>query len=128
VFFVAEKDESLYALDVDEDYVFYSNPVSRAASLYGEETDTTTPDLVAHAKNAHRSDKMEVPALYTPDVRKQLQKLKAHQPWFLGIMTVIQVLALVGSFILNWRVTGRAIQTNPFNYMIGPDSGVSYLA
>ncbi|KAI8817544.1 rhomboid family-domain-containing protein [Fimicolochytrium jonesii] len=49
--------------------------------------------------------------------------MKSHRPWFLGLMTLIQVGALIGTLILNWKSTGTPIQTNPMNYMIGPASG-----
>eukprot|EP00842_Homolaphlyctis_polyrhiza_P006158 jgi/Hompol1/6543/HPOL_005018-RA len=139
-------------LDIRDDYLFYSNPVSREVSISemdpilatGGIGTEITPSMaengrvMTHAqaaktgrdagnfKGAGRNDKEvkdAMPALYDPFVRKQLSQLKTHYPWFLLITTIIQVLVLIASFVLNYRSTGSPIETNPFNYMIGPDSG-----
>ncbi|KAI8909309.1 rhomboid family-domain-containing protein [Powellomyces hirtus] len=62
--------------------------------------------------------------LHNPKIRIQLASMKHHRPWFLGIMTIIQVACLIGSCVINWKTTGSPIQLVPFNYMIGPGSGV----
>ncbi|KAI9090095.1 hypothetical protein DFS34DRAFT_585330 [Phlyctochytrium arcticum] len=63
-------------------------------------------------------------SLHNPKVRIQLAKMKPHRPYFLGLMTVLHLATLIASFILNKKTTGSLLQTNPFNYMIGPTSGV----
>ncbi|KAJ3417099.1 hypothetical protein HDV05_006958 [Chytridiales sp. JEL 0842] len=64
------------------------------------------------------------PTLYSPEVRKELDSLKSHRPWFLYVMTAIQVCVTIGSLVFNQRVTGSFIETNPFNYMVGPAPGI----
>ena len=49
---------------------------------------------------------------------------RPQKPWFLGTVTIIQVLLLILSMILYWIKTGSPIQINPFNYLIGPGGGV----
>ncbi|KAJ3215582.1 hypothetical protein HDU67_000240 [Dinochytrium kinnereticum] len=67
----------------------------------------------------------EIPrTLYDPEVRQGMPTLKSHKPWFLGVMTAIQVVTVIVSFVLNQQFTGSVIQTNPFNVMIGPTPGV----
>ncbi|KAJ3100900.1 hypothetical protein HDU97_001840 [Phlyctochytrium planicorne] len=67
----------------------------------------------------------EIPkTLHDPEARKNMPTLRSHRPWFLGIMTVIQISTVIGSLILNLQWTGTPIQTNPFNVMIGPTPGI----
>ncbi|KAJ3022408.1 hypothetical protein HKX48_006225 [Thoreauomyces humboldtii] len=64
-------------------------------------------------------------SLHNPKIRIKLANMKRHRPWFLGIMTIIQVGTLIASFVLNYRVMKLPIEVTPnFNYMIGPASGV----
>nr|KAJ3420116.1 hypothetical protein HK105_006070 [Polyrhizophydium stewartii] len=153
--------ETVYELDIRDDYLFYSNPVSRAPSAddvsvlvpmggagggeWGVDGDsfaqTTSANRVAPAGDfesatlARQADKTRGKgrdknaasdrphALNDPFVRKQLSSLKTHYPYFLTIVTTGQVVAMIVSFILNAKTTGSPIETNPFNYMIGPTSG-----
>ncbi|KAI8923148.1 rhomboid family-domain-containing protein [Entophlyctis helioformis] len=131
--------ETVYELDINDDYRFYSNPVSQTNSL-NDAQGTILPSGGAGGFNNpqggggggkrggtdgdHERNEKVLPALYDPFVRKQLSQLKSHSPWFLGIVTAAQVAALVASFVINWQRTGSVIQMSPFNYMIGPESGV----
>ncbi|KAI8620561.1 rhomboid family-domain-containing protein [Chytriomyces sp. MP71] len=63
-------------------------------------------------------------ALHSPYVRKQLEELKVHRPYFLWLVTAIQVVMLIVELVLNQQKTGQLIQTNPFNPMIGPAPGI----
>lgn len=96
----------------DIEYEFYSNPVSQAGSWIDM---TGPPDEKKKAAS--------LPALNDPMVRRQLSKQKIHAPWFLGTVSVIQILLLGLEFFLNWQATGQVLQTDPFNYMIGPAPG-----
>ncbi|RKO98146.1 hypothetical protein CXG81DRAFT_11096 [Caulochytrium protostelioides] len=49
---------------------------------------------------------------------------RQHRPYFTMVVTALQVATLIAGFILNWKWTGSVIETNPFNYLIGPSSGV----
>jgi membrane associated rhomboid family serine protease len=113
---LGETDEAAYqTFELNEDeYEFYSQPVSQAGSWQ---------DLT-EAEDKKASHKVSLPALNDPIVRKQLSKQKLHYPIFLATMTVIQVLVLGYEFYLNFVKTGSVIQTNPFNYMIGPAAGI----
>ena len=42
-------------------------------------------------------------------------------------ITFIQLILLIASFGINANNTGEAIQTVPFNPMIGPNPGVIYI-
>jgi membrane associated rhomboid family serine protease len=105
-----------YKFDPNEEYVFYPAPLSRQGSY-----DTLFPK-----KSAVIEVKDEKP-LNNPNIRTNLAKLKPHKPWFLGTVTIIQVLMLIMSMYFNWSNTGSFIQTEPFNLMIGPNPGVFYI-
>jgi len=62
--------------------------------------------------------------LYDPEVRKQLQKMKRHVPYFMIGMTVIQIIVLVLSLITNYSVSKRVIADLGENPMLGPYPGV----
>jgi hypothetical protein len=96
----------------EDEYQFYSRPISQTGTWCDAEQ---PPEIVKHS----------IAALNDPNVREQLALQKTHSPWFLGIVTIIQVLMLAVEMGLNWKATGEAIQTNPMNWMIGPHTGVS---
>ncbi|KNE64016.1 hypothetical protein AMAG_09075 [Allomyces macrogynus ATCC 38327] len=51
------------------------------------------------------------------------QAAKVYRPWFVWIMSALQIAGLVVSLVVNKNVYGSLIQTSPqFNYMIGPSS------
>ncbi|KAJ3363281.1 hypothetical protein GGF32_004548 [Allomyces javanicus] len=51
------------------------------------------------------------------------QAAKVYRPWFVWIMSALQIAGLVVSLVVNKNVYGSLIQTSPqFNYMIGPAS------
>ena len=129
-----------YHLNLNEDYLFYSNPVSRNPSFSNlknvddeqgirliDDMDVGVTHRLGKPKEQGFPTSKRLPALYNPKVREQIQKLKTHHPWFLGIVSVCQVGLLIASLVLNYNATGNVIQLNPFNYMIGPDTGVNYL-
>ncbi|KAI9205827.1 rhomboid family-domain-containing protein [Polychytrium aggregatum] len=48
-------------------------------------------------------------------------------PWFLGTMSLAQAIVLVYTLVVNYNNTGEFIQTNPFNFLIGPTTGTLLL-
>ncbi|KAF9104478.1 hypothetical protein BGX27_010077 [Mortierella sp. AM989] len=58
-----------------------------------------------------------------PKVQRQLNDRKVWKPWFIWIISAIQIAVLVFEFIKGYERTGSIIQTNPFNPMIGPGTG-----
>ncbi|KAI9009443.1 rhomboid family-domain-containing protein [Gaertneriomyces semiglobifer] len=51
--------------------------------------------------------------------------MKRHRPYFMWLVSIIQLGALIASFVLNKQTTGSIIQTQPvLNAMIGPTPGV----
>jgi hypothetical protein len=111
---MSQQQPTVYEFDVADEYTFYPEPLSRQASFEALTVPTAT-------KEGEPKDRGK---LFDPQVRKQLQKLKPHYPWFMILVTVIQVGLMIYSMILNMQTTGNLIQMDPFNYMIGPDSGV----
>jgi membrane associated rhomboid family serine protease len=107
-----------YVLGVNEEYSFYPQPLSREGSF---------EDLVIPKDMQAGSPAKESKALNNPKVRKQLQNLKPHYPWFLGFVSVVQVGLLCYAMYLNQKNTGTLIEMDPFNVMIGPSSGTLIL-
>ncbi|KAG0336093.1 hypothetical protein BG004_008202 [Podila humilis] len=62
-------------------------------------------------------------ALLDPKVQKQLRKRQVYKPWFIWLVSAIQIAILVFEFIRGYQRTHTVIQTNPFNPMIGPGTG-----
>ncbi|OUM62982.1 hypothetical protein PIROE2DRAFT_69431 [Piromyces sp. E2] len=61
--------------------------------------------------------------LYDPEVRKQLEQLKEHKPYFMYIMTFLQVFFLLITFYKNYTVTNKVFESVSSNPMIGPSAG-----
>ncbi|KAG0319821.1 hypothetical protein BG000_003779 [Podila horticola] len=62
-------------------------------------------------------------ALLDPKVQKQLNKRKEFKPWFIWLVSAIQIAILIFEFVRGYQRTNQIIQTNPFNPMIGPGTG-----
>ena len=107
-----------YTFDPTEEYTFYPGKLSREASF---ET------LLAQYQPAQLDKHEDKKALFNPAVREQISKIKAHRPWFLIVVCVIQVAALVASHIINAKLTGSAIEDISTNFMIGPTAGTLIL-
>jgi hypothetical protein len=103
-----------YQYNPNDEYVFYPEPLSRQNSFQ---------DLVEPPSIENPEAKVKI---FDPRVRKQLTKLRPQYPWFLGFVTLIQIGMMVFSMVLNLKSTGSLIQMNPFNYLIGPGSGVEF--
>lgn len=107
--------------DPNEEYLFYPGPLSRQASF----------DTVF--QNGRASEIKKNKALYDPNVRKQVAKLKPKRPHFLMVVTACQIGIFIWSLVLNFQRTGSFItltatsfNPNPTpNYLIGPSMGVS---
>jgi hypothetical protein len=59
-----------------------------------------------------------------PKVVRQLEQIRTHRPYFLAAVTVVQVIMMIVLLVVNSNLTGSAIATDPFNYMIGPGAQV----
>jgi len=84
-----------------------------AAEKYQKETDM----------NKRKKDSKIPSVLYDPEVRKQLEQLKEHKPYFMYIMTFLQIFFLILTFYKSYTVTHRFIEPISDNPMIGPSSG-----
>ncbi|KAG9320691.1 hypothetical protein KVV02_002921 [Mortierella alpina] len=61
--------------------------------------------------------------LLDPKVQHQLNKRKVWRPWFIWIVSAVQIAMLVFEFAKGYQRTNQIVQTNPFNPMIGPGTG-----
>ncbi|KAG0307992.1 hypothetical protein BGZ99_001305, partial [Dissophora globulifera] len=62
-------------------------------------------------------------ALLDPKVQKQLNKRKVWRPWFVWVVSAVQIAVLIFEIVKGYQRTGQVIETHPFNPMIGPGTG-----
>jgi len=68
--------------------------------------------------------KSKVPkALYDPEVRKQLEELKQHRPFFMYTVTTLQIILMFVSFGVNYLYTGHIFDNYHNNIYFGPNIG-----
>jgi hypothetical protein len=93
----------------------------------GNPYNQVAPATPAHGVDQERGgDGEPIPkALLDPKVQRQLNKRKVWRPWYVWIVSAIQIAVLVFEFVKGHQRTGQFIQTSPFNPMIGPGTGVS---
>jgi len=59
-------------------------------------------------------------ALYDPEVRRQIQQMKRHIPYFMVTITIVQIAILIFAIGRNYSVTGKFIASLDENPMVGP--------
>jgi len=76
--------------------------------------------------NESKKDKRQkIPSvLYDPEVRKQLEQMKQHEPYFMYAITFIHVFMMLISLYKYYAATGQPMAPMNENVMLGPDSGV----
>jgi len=93
-----------------------------------EEKQKPRPKRSSKEGEADDKRKSKIPkALYDPEVRKQLEELKQHKPYFMYTVTVIQIILMVVVLIVNYRYTGHLFDNMQNNVMLGPNYGVSII-
>jgi len=63
-------------------------------------------------------------ALFNPKVRAQLEKQKKYKPYFIYTVTVMQIILLLVSLGINYKMNGRIIEPFSNNLYVGPSTGV----
>ncbi|KAG0365999.1 hypothetical protein BGX24_003882, partial [Mortierella sp. AD032] len=61
--------------------------------------------------------------LLDPKVQHQLNNRKVWRPWFVWIISAVQIGVLIFEIYKGYQRTNRIIETKPFNPMIGPGTG-----
>lgn len=61
--------------------------------------------------------------LLDPKVQRQLNNRKVWRPWFVWIISAVQIGVLIYEIFKGYQRTNRIIETQPFNPMIGPGTG-----
>jgi len=106
-------NENSYTVDVDT----YGSSIKRPEPAY-EKKVKDNDDPTRKKKN------QKIPScLYDPEVRKQLEQMKQHKPYFMYTMTAIQIFMMLVSIIKYYSVTGNMVAPISENIMLGPDSG-----
>ncbi|KAL6635662.1 rhomboid family-domain-containing protein [Neocallimastix sp. 'constans'] len=104
----------------------YYTKLEDTDGLYGD--NIKRPEAAASSSNkpTHKKDEINrVPTvLYDPEVRRQLEQMHPHKPYFMTVVTAIQVFLLIVGMILNMKNNGSPISPIKNNLMIGPDSTV----
>jgi len=71
--------------------------------------------------NPNKRKNLKIPsALYNPDVVNQIRQMKRHTPYFMYLITLVQILGLLFSVLKNYYTTHRLIADLDENPMIGP--------
>ena len=86
--------------------------LQQEAALKGEDyIDEIEEPIRPKKKNKESNEekrKSKIPkALYDPEVRKQLEELKQHKPFFMYTVTIIQILLMIVCIIVNYIYTGH---------------------
>ncbi|KAI9205788.1 rhomboid family-domain-containing protein [Polychytrium aggregatum] len=110
-----------------EDYAFYSNPVSIAASTLSLQPRKTVLDELGDLIVRDAKGDPLGPILNAPKLRQQYRDKRLSKPYFTIGMSVVQLALLIVSFVLNYIATQSPIELNPFNPMIGPTDGILML-
>lgn len=66
------------------------------------------------------------PVLIPPSERRVWAQRRIFRPYFMWLISLVQVSTMIASFVINSQVTGTVLQMEPFNPMIGPSIGVSF--
>jgi hypothetical protein len=66
-------------------------------------------------------------ALYNPQLRKQLMKMKTNRPYFTITVSAIQTLLMIVALAFNYMYTGKLLTFDMTNWLLGPDEMVSYI-
>jgi len=102
-----------------QNYPYHSNSYNGirkpepAAEKYEKETDI----------NKSKKESRIPSVLYDPEVRKQLEELKVHKPYFMYIVTFFQIFLLLFTLYNNYVTTKHYIEPMATNPMIGPSPG-----
>ena len=85
------------------------------------------PPLTSSNVDVERGGERErIPkALLDPKVQKQLKERQVWRPWFIWLVSAVQIAVLVFEIVKGYQRTGKIVETQPFNPMIGPGTGVS---
>jgi len=92
---------------------------------YIEESSSPQPRKNTNDPEKEERRKSKVPkALYDPEVRKQLEELKQHKPFFMYTVTILQILLMLASLVINYIYVGYPFDTMTNNIMLGPNAGI----
>jgi len=108
----------MYSNDTTHNQHAYYMNLDDTNGLYGN--DIKRPDAAASGGKKD-DDLSRIPSvLFDPKVRKQIEEMKPHKPVFMYVVTIIQIVMMVVSFVLNYIYTGSPIDYKN-NLMIGPE-------
>ncbi|KAJ1928171.1 hypothetical protein IWQ60_002293 [Tieghemiomyces parasiticus] len=80
----------------------------------------TPPHIPMVDLKGHDGGPLSPPHQTGPPPRGFQRVFARRRPWVVYAFTLAQIIALIIEIVTNKQLTGSAIQTDPFNYMIGP--------
>jgi hypothetical protein len=97
---------------------------------YGQGQDHALPPLPPNSNDGQTTSQYSggepIPkVLLDPKVQRQLNNRKVWKPWFVWTISAVQIGVLLFEIYKGYQRTNRIIETQPFNPMIGPGTGVS---
>ncbi|ORY95152.1 hypothetical protein BCR41DRAFT_315099 [Lobosporangium transversale] len=99
------------------------NNNNNANNQYGQAQPPTSPPLAPQPHPVDSEGKPIAKVLLDPKVQRQLNKRKRWRPWFVWVVSAVQIAVLVFEIFKGYQRTGQFVQTQPFNPMIGPGAG-----
>ncbi|KAF9919970.1 hypothetical protein FBU30_010300 [Linnemannia zychae] len=97
---------------------------------HGQNQDQSPSSLPSNPNNNGAQEPTQYPGgepipkvLLDPKVQRQLNNRKVWRPWFVWIISAVQIGVLIFEIVKGYQRTGRIIETQPFNPMIGPGTG-----
>ncbi|KAG0300582.1 hypothetical protein BGZ97_003160 [Linnemannia gamsii] len=97
---------------------------------YGQNQDYALPPQSSNPTNTEGQAAGQYPGgepipkvLLDPKVQRQLNNRKVWRPWFVWIISAVQIGVLIYEIFKGYQRTNRIIETQPFNPMIGPGTG-----
>lgn len=122
---------SNYPYNNNNSYSVNMEGASHSGSTYGTSVKRPEPAAQKYEKENdmnNRKKNSKIPsALYDPEVRKQLEQMKQHKPYFMYFVTLFQIAIFLFELYNNYTVTKSVVVGMDQNPMLGPSAGVSYL-
>lgn len=120
-FYEIQRQQQLIKQQKEQERQFEEGDIDNAME---HEMSQGTRRKLERTKEKEENRKSKVPkALFDPEVRKQLEELKQHKPYFMYTITFIQIFMMFLSVLINYKYTGSLIENINTNVMIGPSSG-----
>jgi len=117
-----------YPYNINNSYSVNMEGPSHSGSAYGTSVKRPEPAAQKFGKENdmnNRKKNSKIPSvLYDPEVRKQLEQMKQHKPYFMYFVTLFQICIFLFELYNNFVATKTPFAGMKENPMIGPSTGI----